>query len=212
MTIAVFARAPVAGLVKTRLAKVLGDARAAELYAAFVVDTLAACASAGLETTLWVAGDPDHPALVTPRGIARCAQPDGDLGARMAAALEAGIERAGHALVVGSDAPTLPADYLVLASHWLATGEADVVLGPAADGGFYLAAARRPVRMFERVRWSARTTLAETAERARAHGARVALLPPWYDVDEPEDLRLLRVHLALAPESAPATARELSHF
>lgn len=207
----VFARPPVAGEVKTRLAAELGPARAAALYRAFLADVLATCSRGPFDVTLWVAGDPEHPALLEvpgARSTLRVAQPAGDLGARMASALGEAIARSGAGLVVGSDAPDLPASLLNDAHGSLAGS--DLVLGPAADGGYYLIGARgRVPPVFAGVEWSTSRVLDQTCALAAAAGLRVHRLRPWHDVDIASDLGPLRARLALDPSAAPATARAL---
>lgn len=210
--IAVFLRPPDAGVTKTRLSPALGDAGAAALYEAFVEDVLGRCASVpGLRPELWVAGDVDHAFIrAQDSTLRRLRQPDLDLGGRMAQALGAAISQAGRGLIIGTDSPTLPAAHLAAARDLLDT--ADVVLGPSADGGYYLVgASRRVPDVFTGVRYSTAHCLADTLARARRCAMTVALLPPWYDVDTPQDLRLLRLHLALDPAQAPATAARLLH-
>ena len=122
----------------------------------------------------------------------------------MAAALGAALERRDAAVVVGIDAPTLPIAHLAAAIDALRSN--DVTLAPSADGGYHAIGARGPITL-EGIRWSCRHTLADTL---RALGERtVRLLPLWYDVDEPADLRLLAAHLALAPRAAPRTLEAL---
>lgn len=210
--VAIFARPPRPGSTKTRLAPALGEEGAAALYRAFLADTVARCASVdALEPSLWCAGDPDAPELVTLAGtLPRRRQDGGDLGARMAGVLEALVGAAGRALIVGSDAPTLPAGYLRAAAEALERG-VDAVLGPTADGGYYLVGARdRVPPLFDGVRWSSPHTLADTLARGRRARVDLRLLPPWYDVDTPRDLRLLRAHLAVAPAAAPRTSEHLA--
>lgn len=93
------------------------------------------------------------------------------------------------ALIVGGDVPTLPAHHLtaVLAS------DADVVLGPSEDGGYYAISCRRThPHMFEKVEWSSPSALEQTAGAARACGLSVAFGPPWFDIDSAADIdRLL---------------------
>lgn len=216
--IALFVRPIVPGRVKTRLVPTLGAEGAARLYAAFVRDTLKVSRGiAGTRLVLWVAGDPRHASFdaIDPRGaMERRPQPDGDLGERIRVALAEGVTRSGAALAVGTDAPTLPAGYLALARESLAL--ADVVLGPAVDGGYTLIGVRASVNeasraaLFRGVRWSTPHAFDDTLRRARAEGLAVAFLPPWYDVDDAQGLRLLRLHLYLRPEAAPETARVLS--
>jgi rSAM/selenodomain-associated transferase 1 len=212
VALALFLRAPEPGRTKTRLAAALGDEGAARLYRGFVEDLLARFAPMDeLEVRLWCAGDVEHPWIVQQSelyGLARVAQPAGDLGERMGAALQDGIARRGAALVVGSDAPTLPAASVRRATQ--ALGYGDLVVGPAHDGGYYLIGARdRVPAVFEGVPWSTSRVLAETLQRARQANLRVHRLPPWYDVDTPEDLRLLRTHLAADRSAAPRTAEWL---
>jgi hypothetical protein len=186
--------------------------RAAALHAAFLEDTLATCGRAGFDVTLWSAGAPDDPDLLAhARGLPTRAQGEGDLGARMSRTLAHEIARSGAGLVVGSDAPTLPASYLELARD--ALRGRDAVVGPAADGGYWLVgASRRVPPIFEQIRWSTRHVLDDTRAAARAAGIDLALLPPWYDVDDAADLALLHAHLSVAPRAAPATARCLGLF
>lgn len=208
--IAVFARPVRAGGVKTRLSPALGDGGAARLYAAFLSDVVAtARAVPDCDVQLWVAGDPDHASLRN-YDVPRVAQPDTDLGGRMTHALQQGAGR--PTLVIGSDAPTMPRQLLVTALGLLRSGDVDVVLGPAVDGGFTLIGARagRLPDLGPPIRWSQPETLAETLAACSRGGLRVGQLTPWYDVDVPEDLRVLSVHLALRPGAAPATAAELA--
>jgi len=209
--VAVFARAPEAGEVKTRLAPALGPEGAASLYRAFVEDTLHVCRRAeALDVELWVAGDAAHPFWSrVGAGLPRSEQPDDlDLGGRMAAALHALIAHAGRGLVIGTDTPTLPAHHIGAAARALEA--ADVVLGPSADGGFYLVGARGVVPpIFESVRYSTPFAFSDTVRAARRAGLGVATTAPWYDVDTPSDLAILRAHLAVDPGAAPATAAAL---
>ena len=204
VAVGVFARAPIPGETKTRLAASLGprgDERAAALHEAFLADVLERAMGVGA-VTLFVAGDLRHPAFerTAPPRVRRAAQVDGDLGARMAAAMAELLADHPRALVIGSDAPTLPSRIVRAA----AAHPSPVVLTPAADGGFVLIGGRR-VPALESIRWSAPTTLAETRARNPAAG----LTEPWYDIDDAEDLQLLVQHLALDPAAAPRTAARL---
>lgn len=214
--LALFARPVVAGSVKTRLSATLGTHAAAELYGAFITDTVrAVMAEPQLAPRLWVAGDPSHESLAQlPASIPRARQPDGDLGARMAVALERGLREHGAAIALGTDSPTLPTSYLARALP--ALEHAPLVLGPAADGGYYLLATRdgsgRLRGVLSGVRWSTRHALQDTVAAAERAGLGVRLLPPWYDVDTVRDLALLRLHLSLRPGDAPATAAALEEL
>ena len=120
-------------------------------------------------------------------GVTTRLQCEGNLGHRMLLALQ----MAGpHTMIVGSDAPALPVEYL----GEILDSPADVTLGPTEDGGYYAIACRAPVhpRMFEGVRWSTGHTLADTVRAVEACGLRVALGPACWDVDSPADLERWR--------------------
>lgn len=209
--LAVFARRPAPGRVKTRLAGTLGAERAAVLYRAFLADTIErAHKAAPGAVTLWLAPEPERSARATiddtlaalaelgVGAVPAALQEGGDLGARMAHAFEVLLPH-GPAAIVGSDAPDLPVEFL--AAAFAALGDADLVLGPTEDGGYYLVAARRAVGdLFTGVTWSTATTFEETAQRAHARGWKLATLAPWRDVDDAEDFAALETRLARMPE------------
>lgn len=208
--IAVFLRPPVVGEVKTRLAAVIGTEAATQLYRAFLEDTLtkvgAIAQARSVRVELWVAGDPQHPSLAwIDRPWPRYAQPASDLGTRQEVALTHCLTHSENALCLGSDLPTLPPANLERALTTLASGQP--VLGPAADGGYYLLGlhADCPAGLLADVRWSHRHTLADTRRALSAHGLQALELPPHYDVDNQADLRLLATHLALDSTAAPQT-------
>lgn len=213
--LAVFVRSPAPGSTKTRLAETLGARGAANLYEAFVDDTLSVCerlrAAGSIDVAIWHVGDADlHVRRWADRvdGVAR-KQPEGDLGDRLTAAFSEGLARYERVVVIGSDAPTLPASYLVSAFDALA--EARLVLGPTSDGGYYTVGASQGVRpRFDGVRWSTRHAFADT--RSANHDVPLSTTPPWYDVDDPNDLHLLASHLQLDPAAAPATAKRLEEL
>ena len=205
MGLGVFARAPVPGATKTRLARALGeggDEAAARLHRAFLRDLLERLTPLG-RVVLFVAGDPAHPAFRAAErdhGVILRPQRAGDLGQRMAGALDELLAESGRAFVVGSDLPTLPARIVrATAAH-----PAEVVLTPARDGGYVLVGGSR-VPCFDGVPWSVPTTLRETLRVNPGAG----LTEPWYDVDDGDDLELLRLHLDLDPDAAPHTAAAL---
>lgn len=216
----VFARSARPGHTKTRLIPALGPDGAAELYAAFLSDTLAvanralgsavsggstvSAGSAVSAVETWVAAPEDLSAFSDGR-----LQEGTSIGERMSHALGDALARFPAALLIGSDAPTLPVAFLRAGVE--ALERADVVLGPSADGGYYLIGARGAAPDLRGdIRWSSPHTLADTV--ARLTPLRIALLPPWYDVDTPEDLRLLQLHLTLRPKAAPASAAVLQRF
>jgi glycosyltransferase A (GT-A) superfamily protein (DUF2064 family) len=119
------------------------------------------------------------------------------------------LER-GHrgALAIDSDTPTLPLGFLQEALDLVTTPEIDVVLGPTEDGGYYLIGLRTVHReLFETMAWSTSQVLPETIRRAEAKGLRVACLPPWYDIDTPDDLARLQTALSVSHGDNPRHTR-----
>jgi glycosyltransferase A (GT-A) superfamily protein (DUF2064 family) len=110
-------------------------------------------------------------------------------------------------VIIGSDAPTLPIELISAAFGSLDT--APIVLGPANDGGYYAVGSSSQVRpSFEGVRWSTDRALDDTV-KANAQ-RQIAITAPWYDIDDSEDLAVLRAHLSVDPAAAPATGRCLT--
>jgi hypothetical protein len=192
VAIAILARAPVAGRCKTRLIPVIGAHAAAVLQERLTEHAaMTACAAEVGPVTLWGAGDIGHALfrdLAARHHIALRPQGDGDLGARMLAAMAA---NSGPTLVIGSDCPALTPDHLRKAAGALRDG-AEVVLIPAEDGGYVLIGARqaRP-ELFEGMMWSTAAVLADTRERIAALGFEHVELPPLWDVDTADDLARL---------------------
>ena len=202
--LAVIAKEPVPGLAKTRLVPALGEAGAARAASAMLADTLAAVRASGAEP--WLCFTPIEARGRLRRlapGFGLLAQTSGDLGDRLAACLvdllEAGADRVA---IVGADTPHIPPGSYRRAFALL--DEADVVLGPALDGGYYLVAAKtaRP-ELFVGVPMGTEVVLAETLTRAARSGLLVALLPPLRDLDRVEDLAAALAASEL--DAAPAT-------
>ena len=186
------------GRVKTRLIGDLTAAEAARLHAAFLEDLLDRLRAGDFELRLAWALDPDEEVPAGP--VPGVRQEGSDLGERLYRALsEAESETdSGAVMALGSDHPTLPLDLIHRAFETVEAG-ADVVLGPAEDGGYYLIALRAGAvhpRIFEDVAWSTDRVLPATLERCRELGLAVELLPEASDVDTPEDLRRLAQRLA----------------
>ncbi|HLK10139.1 MAG TPA: TIGR04282 family arsenosugar biosynthesis glycosyltransferase [Candidatus Binatia bacterium] len=206
------AKYPVPGGVKTRLARVVGAAAAAELSAAFVGDLAERLQELGCSVA-WAFWPPDAPFERLVPGAPCVAQQGEDLGARLTAAVAWAFDRSQRPLaILGADVPHVPAAGLREAEAALAGG-AEVVLGPAHDGGYYLVALRAPQPgLFAGVAWGGADVLAATLARARAAGLRVHLLPPTFDVDAPADLTALRRLLADGVVTLPRTAAVLARF
>jgi hypothetical protein len=210
----VFAKTPLAGATKTRLAPALGEAGAAALARAFLVDTwqkasALAAKRKDVALCLVLAGDPGALPPLDP-APAIVEQGPGDLGARLERALSRELGRASWVVAIGTDSPTLPVESIDRACTLLAAGS-DAVIGPCLDGGFYLLGLRRcPAGLLAEVPWSSASTYVATERRLREAGLRLERLETWYDVDEPADLDRLRKDLVqMGGVVAPATARLL---
>jgi uncharacterized protein len=192
--IAVFARAPVAGAVKTRLAGALGAEGAAELHARLARHALATAIAANVgPVELWCAPDTAHPffaACATELGVTLHAQRGDDLGARMHDAFEHAA-RSGDALVViGADCPALSGEHLRDAAAALAT--CDAVFAPAEDGGYVLVGLARPVAgLFADIAWGGPDVMAQTRARLAASHLACKELATLWAVDRPEDVARL---------------------
>lgn len=207
-TLCIFVKAPQAGAVKTRLAATIGAARATELAEAFFWDTLA-LAERLASPRVVVALSGDERLLPALRGRAEVwPQGDGDLGARLERNLRRALACGARAVVVGTDSPGLPMEYLTRGIAALETH--DAVLGPADDGGFYLIGMKAcPPGSLAGLPWSSGDTRAKTLARLQERGMTVALLPPWFDVDQAADLARLRSMLGARIIAAPQTSRVL---
>ncbi len=203
--IILFAKAPVAGRVKTRLLAECSAEAAAALQTAFVRDMVAMLEQFAPQADIQLHTDAETDAWED-LGLAAGLQAPGDLGARMLAALSAALgEGRPRAMIVGSDAPTLPATLL---GQLLGSG-ADVALGPTDDGGYYAIACRRTARgMFDGVEWSTPRALEQTVRAVRQAGLSVELGERWFDVDSPDDL----ARLARSPRLPAHTRRWLETY
>ncbi len=193
--IAVFAKAPVAGEVKTRLAPLLGAAGAAELHASLVRHTLAtALGSAVGPVELWCAPDESHPFFARCAhdfGVALHAQRGADLGERMGEAFGASLAQAVPLVLIGSDCAALEAAHLREAARALRSH--DAVVAPAQDGGYVLIGLSRPApTIFGGIEWGASTVMERTRANLARAGARWHELETLWDVDRPEDYARLR--------------------
>jgi len=191
-----FAKAPIPGRVKTRLATAIGAQPAAELYRAFVADTISKLAEFRDVADIELHTDTLTDAW-TEQGVARDLQVASGLELKLLHAL-AGALQTGRpqVMVLGSDSPTLPRGHI----QRLLDSKADVALGPCEDGGYYAIACRRVhSEMFTGVEWSTSHVLEQTERAVRASGLSVERGDLWYDVDGPEDLARLMKDPALPP-------------
>lgn len=206
----VFGKNPVPGQVKTRLARSIGEDRAAMLYRAFLLDSLDSLGTLDVDVRLYLAPSRD---AVDPRVEAACPnyllQSGNGLGERMSNAFR-DLFKAGYDVVgiVGTDHPTLPVEILNRGFSKLRAGTraGTVVLGPSEDGGYYfLALDRHRPELFSDIQFGTSDVLDSTTRKAGMSGARTILLDEWYDVDTILDLRKLASDLRTDPHLCPRT-------
>ena len=185
----IFAKAPVLGRAKRRLAQEIGAPAAARFYQRTLARTIASCGrDPRWKTWLWITpdGETGHPAWKAAGGrLAMVGQGTGDLGVRMARPFK--NLPPGPVVLIGSDIPTVTADIIVAAFGVL--GAHDLVFGPAADGGFWLIGAKRvrpwPRDLFKGVRWSTAHALADTRANIDRCSS-VGLVNTLEDIDDAE--------------------------
>lgn len=191
--LAIFTRYPQPGLTKTRLIPALGAERAAELQRQMTEHTLrqVRCMQQRYAVTvnLHVAGG-DEAAMVAWLGSQWHYQPqtEGDLGDRLTAAMNSAFDSgASRLLIIGIDCPGITAD--VLEQAFAILEQADCVLGPATDGGYYLIGMRSPIpQLFQDIAWSTEHVFQQTEAIAQSLGLSLQTLAPLSDIDYPEDL------------------------
>jgi rSAM/selenodomain-associated transferase 1 len=190
-----FVKPPIAGEVKTRLGTEIGEEQAAELYKCFVLDLLSQLKQLGVafricyspvenseQISQWLGAEHE---FIPQQGL--------NLGERMENAfLDAFDNNFNQAVIIGSDSPDLPEDFLELSFSALETH--DVVIGPASDGGYYLIGFTQAAFLpetFEAIRWSSDSVFEQTVNILKQHKRDMYLLPQWYDVDTLGDLKSL---------------------
>ncbi len=204
----IFTRYPEPGKTKTRLIPALGAAGAARLQCDLTRHALAQAREFQQSAPVTVevrydGGDTEKMAECFGNDVPYRPQGPGDLGRRMERAL-ADAFRAGAArvVVIGADCPDITPRVLRDAFERLA--DADVVLGPATDGGYYLVGLRRPVpELFNEIPWGGEQVLQSTLDRATELSRTVSLLEPLSDVDRPEDLPVWRRAQGTSPHASP---------
>jgi hypothetical protein len=205
--LAVMAKAPRTGEVKTRLVPPLKHEEAAALNICFLCDVTAVIAE------LCVPGQADGFAAYMPAGAEAAfddllpprfrlvPQRGANLGERLLHAAEDFFAAGYEAMcLINSDSPTLPPAVLQDAVEALRAPGDRIVLGPADDGGYYLIGLKHAHRrLFQDIAWSTPTVLSSTLDRAREIGLESTLLPSWYDVDDAASLRRLCQELLSTP-------------
>ena len=199
--IALFAKAPLAGSVKTRLIPTLGAQGAAALHANLVVQALEVARAAEVgRVELWCTsgGQDFFERLALEYGVDLHPQSPGDLGQRMCEAVRHSLSRARAAIVIGSDCPARTPQDLREAARALAQ-PVEVVLGPVEDGGYHLIGMRTlQTQLLERIDWGSDRVLQQTRQRLRELRLRCEELPVRWDVDRPDDVGRLLADPALS--------------
>jgi len=213
----VFVKAPISGDVKTRLIPYLTGAEAADLYKCFVMDVFRNISKVTKSIQVRVAYQPHSKAadlswlgLKNPPELFK--QEGRSLGERLIHAFGVAFGRgAQHVVIIGSDSPTLHPEYIDRAFDSL--HDADVVLGPAHDGGYYLLGLSRPcLKLFEDVSWSSDQVFERTNQNAQALGYTLRILPSHYDIDTIDDVKTLIGDLEKDGQKAPTTKKYLTNL
>ena len=215
--IVVFAKAPIAGQVKTRLIGTLTEEEAKDLYICFLKDTFESLEE--LVEEAQEENEDDELSLVlcfTPadeieafeaadlNGCLMLAQSDGDLGERMKNCFDDLFRlKFQSVIIIGADTPTLPSEFIAQAFTILTEEKNAVIIGPTVDGGYYLIGMNSPhPPLFENISWSSDQVMLQTRQQAKTNNLQLSLLPEWFDVDSPNDLERLKLNI-LAKEAEP---------
>jgi rSAM/selenodomain-associated transferase 1 len=189
VTVIVIAKMPIPGQVKTRLTPPFSPQEAALLARAALVDTLEVVTAAPVaRKVLALSPEPETTPSWLPGGFEVIPQRDGGLDERLAGAFTDAYAGGMPMVLIGMDTPQVTASLLIDAAIPLVSGEADAVLGPAADGGFWLLGLRAPNwSLLHGVPMSRADTGQAQLERLQSAGLRVALMPELVDVDYARD-------------------------
>lgn len=190
-----FVKYPAPGRVKTRLAEDIGPKETTKIYKNFVIDILATLRSinATIKIFFTPAGAQQQIQNWLGKEYSYVAQSGGTLGEKMKNAFEyVFAENFSKVIIIGSDSPDLPEDFLGQAFSALDSN--DVVIGPADDGGYYLIGFSYDhflPEVFEAISWSSDRVFEQTVNILKQHQRKVYLLPQWSDVDTLADLKSL---------------------
>ena len=194
----IFSRYPRPGTTKTRMIPIMGAEGAAELQRRMTEHTLATASHLAQKYPVQIEihfedGDRDRMQKWLGPDFVYKGQAMGDIGDRMQHALAGAFAKGvGRAILIGTDIPEITSD--ILQSAYSLLDESDLVLGPAADGGYYLIGARAPAfqkiekTIFNGIEWGRRRVLEQTLEKAKSTGAKYELVERLTDVDRPADL------------------------
>ena len=184
------AKVPLLGTVKTRLQSILSPEECARLAAAFLYDAVIK-ANRACENVILAyapAGQKNLLEYLIASQTLLIEQKGDNLGERMAGAFEFAFSECSPVVMIGTDSPTFPVDYITEAFEALET-DAEIVLGKATDGGFYLIGLRKPIpELFDKIAWSSPAVFEQITRNIKDLGIEeLTLIPEHYDVDIPDD-------------------------
>ncbi|HIE08323.1 MAG TPA: glycosyltransferase [Armatimonadetes bacterium] len=195
--VVVVGKVPRPGMVKSRLARSLGEERAACLYECFLLDTVEAVAGLeGVEVVVSLLGGLLESLKEIGPKVRVIPQRGETFGRRLRNSIADALDMGYRPVVLlGSDNPSLPPE--AVAEAFEALRRCDVVIGPATDGGYYLIGMHRLHEglFSDEIEWGTERVLGQTLERCRREGLSVSLIRPWYDVDTLKDLAFLKSHI-----------------
>jgi rSAM/selenodomain-associated transferase 1 len=207
----VFTKEPKPGQVKTRFMPAFTGDECAALQEAFIADVLDKFAGR-IDISVSICFTPDNSRYFERFGLPMFPQGDGGLGRRMFIALDRALSSgAEKAVLIGTDMPHI--DCGAIDDALAALDNADVVFGPADDGGFYLVGMKKPVcsAVFAGIEWSTPKVLRQSEEAARAAGLATARIKPGFDIDTPGDLARLMAS-GKVPAHTGKAASNLANF
>lgn len=182
----IFVRNPELGKVKTRLASELGDVETLRVYKLLLAHTRRVALAVDARRYLFYSNFIDQTDPWPGEAFEKYLQADGDLGNRMLQAFELALQENTTAVIVGSDCPGLRPQ--ILQTAFAALRRHDFVIGPAADGGYYLLGMQRVTpELFQNMTWSTDEVFAETVRRMSAKGGSFYQLPTLSDIDYAAD-------------------------
>lgn len=203
----IMTKVPLPGNVKTRLQPFLSAEQCAEISRCFLLDAVSKIESLDIPLLMSYSPAENRSGLleILPTEQTLVEQTGANLGEKMFNAFQFAFARSSDSIVmIGTDSPTLSAEFIRQAFEVLL--RYDAVLGRTKDGGFYLIGLNGLRKeIFENVTWSSPETFEQTARNIENLGLKLAFLPDWYDVDTPDDLRILSEDLMKNPAIAPNT-------
>ncbi|MDG2382972.1 MAG: TIGR04282 family arsenosugar biosynthesis glycosyltransferase [Pirellulaceae bacterium] len=206
----VFAKYWQPGRVKTRLGVEIGMDASSEIYRQFLVTLLNRLQTEGDQRILAFAPSEHRRDFEKLPGAAAwklTPQSSGNLGDRLSRLFQQRFQAgASRVVLIGSDSPSLPLQYVRDAFRHLQTH--DAVLGPSTDGGYYLVGMQKPLGfLFERIDWSTEKVWRQTLQRIESNPTEISLavLPQWYDIDTLEGLQQLVDELDQSKPDSEAT-------